>query len=153
MIRFGAAWRCLRAEPGTQSPARETLAASLAYHRRMIVYCCADLIFATKIGSTAASLGVPARPARDAEALDRRLRRVDDGKGNGPVQRVLVDMDLEQSALERIRQVKAFDPSIRVVAFGSHVAVELLEAARRAGADEVMARGSFTAALPGLLRG
>lgn len=118
----------------------------------MVVYCCSDLIFATRIGSTAGALGVPARPARSAEALDKRLRQVPDGKTNDPVSVVLVDMDLADQALAFIRQCKAFDARIPVIAFGSHVAVELLQAARDAGADQVMSRGSFTVQLPELLQ-
>ena len=44
-------------------------------------------------------------------------------------------------------------PSIggRVIGFGSHVDRELLDAARRAGCDQVLARSAFFARLPELL--
>jgi DNA-binding NarL/FixJ family response regulator len=116
------------------------------------VYCTTDLIFATRIRSTAESLGVPARPARDTAALDNRLRRVDDGKANDPVTGVMVDLEMGEAGLGLIEQVKAFDGGIPVVAFGSHVATELLQAARRRGADFVMPRSQFTMLLPDLLR-
>ena len=111
----------------------------------MLIYCCADLIFATKIGSTAQVLDLPARPARNPQMLADRL-------ADSPVTRVFVDMDLGEVGVAMIRQVKAHDTTIQVVAFGAHVAVDLLAAAREAGADEVMARGRFTAILPDLLR-
>jgi len=38
-----------------------------------------------------------------------------------------------------------------VVAFGSHVAAEVLQAARQRGADFVMPRSMFSASLPALL--
>jgi len=117
----------------------------------MIVYCCSDLIFATKIGSTADALSVGARPARNSESLAKRLEQVDDGKLNEPVEAVLVDMDLEEKGIELIQQAKAHDAELPVIAFGAHVAVELLESARAAGADVVMPRGQFTASLPGIL--
>lgn len=117
----------------------------------MIVYCCADLIFATKISSTAETLGVPTRPSRNAEMLRKRLERVDDGKLNEPVTAVFVDLDLEAVGLAMIEQVKAFDKSIPVVAFGAHVATEILQGAKDRGAEFVMPRGSFTANLPALL--
>jgi hypothetical protein len=42
---------------------------------------------------------------------------------------------------------------VRVLAFGPHVAVELFEKARAAGADEVLARGAFDRRLREILAG
>lgn len=117
----------------------------------MIVYACADLIFATKIRATAESLGVVTRPTRDAAALQKRLDRVDDGRANDPVSAVIVDTELGEAAPALIRQAKAHDPNLPVLAFGSHVAVDVLAAAKEAGADAVMPRSAFTAKLPALL--
>ncbi len=114
----------------------------------MIVYSCCDLMFATKIRSTAEALGVPSRPARDEEMLVKRLDQVDDGRVNDPVTGVLIDLDLGEDGLGLIEKVKAHDDTIAVVAFGSHVAADMLEAARQRGADYVMPRSSFTANLP-----
>src|SRR5690606_11822589 len=85
----------------------------------MIVYCCADLIFATKIRGTAEALGLPTRPVRNAEMLDARLQRVDDGKANEPVTALFLDLDTGEDGLLLIDRVKAFDPAIPVLAFGS----------------------------------
>ena len=117
----------------------------------MIVYSCTDLIFATKIRSTAESLGVSSRPTRDHKALAARLDQVDDGKLNEPVTGLLVDLDLGDRAIELIAQAKSRNPSPKVVVFGSHVATELLENARKHGADFVMARSAFTENLPDIL--
>lgn len=117
----------------------------------MFVYCCADLLFATKIRSTAEAMSLPCRPARDVEALLKRLQQVDDGKLNEPVTGVVIDMDLGETALALIETAKAHDPALPVVAFGAHVAVELLEMARQRGADFVMPRGMFTSTLPAVL--
>lgn len=117
----------------------------------MIVYCCPDLIFGTKIRSTAESMGVPARPARDAQAMANRLNRVDDGKANEPVTGVLVDLELGDAGLALLDQVKAFDAAIPVVTFGSHVATEILATAKERGADFVLSRGTFSAQLPTIL--
>ena len=117
----------------------------------MIVYCCSDLIFATKISSTAESLGLPSRPARNPQALRQRLSQVDDGKPHGPVTGVLIDLTLPDHALTLIQQAKAHCRDLPVVAFGSHVATALLESAREAGADFVMPRSSFTANLVDIL--
>ena len=117
----------------------------------MIVYCCADLMYATKIRSTCESLGVVSRPARNAEMLQARLEQIDDGKPNAPIAAVLIDLDLGEDALPLIQQVKAHSPGVPVIAWGPHVLVDLLEAAQQAGADPVMARGAFTAQLPGII--
>src|SRR5690606_24102766 len=107
----------------------------------MVVYCCADLIFSTKIRGTADALGLPTRPVRNAAMLDARLRRVDDGKPNEPVTAVFLDLDTGEEGLKLIDQVKAFDTSIPLLAFGSHVATDMLQAARERGADSVLSRG------------
>ena len=118
----------------------------------MIVYSCHDLIFATKISSTAQALNVACRPARDAEALRRRLERVDDGKVNETVTALLIDLDLGEQGLALIDQVKSHNAKVPVVIFGSHVETQMLEAAKTRGADFVMARSTFTATLPDILQ-
>lgn len=118
----------------------------------MIVYCCQDLLFATKIRSTAEELGIGARPARDAEALGKRLDEVDDGKLNERVMGVAIDLALGDAALALIAQAKAHATGPLVVAFGSHVAAQLLEAAAERGADFVLPRSAFTASLPQILQ-
>lgn len=104
----------------------------------MVLYAAADLIWASKVKATADALGVPCRPVRTREMLDARLT-------DSPVQALLVDLDKGEEGLDLIRYLRA-DPSrrtIRVLAWGPHVAKELLQAARDAGADEVLTRGAF----------
>lgn len=117
----------------------------------MIVYCCADLIFATKVRSTCDALGATSRPARNAEMLQKRLDRVDDGKANDPVALVLVDLDIGEPALELIATARAHDAELPIIAWGPHVAVDLLARANDAGATQSMARGAFTAQLPQII--
>ncbi len=117
----------------------------------MIIYCCRDLIFATKIRATAEALGVVTRPVRDARMLQHRLERVDDGKANDPVTAFMLDLDTGDDGLALLEQVKRFDPAIPAIAFGSHVATDLLRDARERGADLVLPRSAFTARLPELL--
>lgn len=118
----------------------------------MIVYCCADLIFSTKVRSTADALGAVTRPVRDAEMLQKRLECVDDGKPNEPISALMVDLDAGETGLAMIEQAKAHDATIPVIAFGSHVATKMLHDARQRGADFVMPRGQFTATLPDLVQ-
>ena len=117
----------------------------------MIVYCCEDLIFATKIRSTAEALGVETRPVRDSQMLRYRLERIDDGRPNDPVSALMLDLGLGETGLSLLEQVKRHDPNIPVIAFGSHVATELLEDARRRGAEFVFPRSTFVSRLPDLL--
>lgn len=115
----------------------------------MILYCAADLIWATKIKGTADALGVACRPVRNLEMLEARL--VDT-----PVRALIVDLESGDTGLGLIQRIKssadASQRSIKVVVFGPHVAVDRLQAARAAGADSVMARGAFNARLPEVLK-
>ena len=118
----------------------------------MIVFSCKDLIFSTKIRSTAEHIGVPARGAGTPELVLARLNQVDDGKLNQPVTGVLVDLDLGEKALAIIETIKQHTPAIPVIAFGSHVAVDVLQAASEKGADAVMPRSQFVVKLPEMLQ-
>lgn len=112
----------------------------------MILYHCADLIWATKIKGAADALGLAARPVRTVEMLEARLG---DSRPTG----LVVDLDASEAALALIGRARAEAGwGGRIVAFGPHVAVEALEAARRAGADAVMARGAFNARMSEVLR-
>jgi DNA-binding response OmpR family regulator len=55
-----------------------------------------------------------------------------------------------KSLIEQVKAAPANPP--RIVAFGSHVHVEKLAAARDAGCDEVMSRGQFFAQLDAVVR-
>ena len=115
----------------------------------MICFCAADLLWATRIKSTADALGISCRPTRNIEMLEARL--VD-----SPVRSLIVDLESEggMSLIQRLRGEGADERAraVRVLAFGPHVAVELFQQAKRAGADAVMARGAFSGRLPEILR-
>ncbi|MFK7789112.1 MAG: hypothetical protein AB8C95_06380 [Phycisphaeraceae bacterium] len=117
----------------------------------MIVYCCADLIFATKVRSTCDALSAVSRPARNAEMLQKRLDQVDDGKPNDAITLLLIDLDIGEPALELIQQARASKPDLNIITWGPHVAVDLLNRAGQAGASDVMTRGSFTSKLPEII--
>lgn len=67
----------------------------------------------------------------------------------------LVVFDLALSDLEPIGLVKRLralpNPPKRVIAFGPHVQEDLLETARQAGCDEVLARGQFHSTMDEIL--
>lgn len=115
----------------------------------MIVYEAADLIWATRIKSTADQLGIPCRPVRSVEMLEARLADSD-------VRAMIIDLDNPEVGLELIRTVRERESTtngtrIRVLAFGPHVAKQLFQEARDAGADEVLPRGAFDRSLPDIL--
>jgi len=115
----------------------------------MVLYFAADLIWASKIKATADALSVPCRPVRSIEMLDARL-------ADSSVRALIVDLESPQTALQLIQHLREPGASeahrgIRVVAFGPHVAKDQLQAARDAGADSVMTRGSFDANLDDVL--
>ena len=117
----------------------------------MLIYCCADMMFSTKVRATAEAEGVASRPARDADMLQRRLDRVEDGRTNDAVTGVIVDLEID-AALDLIEQVRQHDEALPIVAFGSHVLADRLRAARAHGADAALPRSAFTAQLPDLVR-
>ncbi len=105
-----------------------------------------DLICATKIASTARSLGVEVANVRTLDQLTERLSSNHDA---------LVLIDLEAPDLDPIHAIelcKQSEHQPRTIAFGSHVRTDLLGAARRAGADEVLARSGFVGRLPSMLQ-
>lgn len=116
----------------------------------MILFICADLLWATRIKSTAESVGVAARPVRTLEMLEARL-------ADSPVHALVVDLEAGDTGIgliERLRGEGASDDerAITVLAFGPHVMTDLFERARASGADRVVARGGFAAQLPQILK-
>jgi CheY-like chemotaxis protein len=106
-----------------------------------------DLIFTSKVVGTAGALGhrVLAAGAVDLAStlIEREQPRV-----------VFVDLSagdlVSPAALAAYRRLAA--PRTPFVAFGSHVDVQALAAARAAGCDPVLPRSRFSAELPDLIR-
>lgn len=102
-----------------------------------------DLIFATKIASTAGALERRVSMARTLERFGERLAEQPGA--------VVIDLDADVDVLAAIELCRSCVKPPLVIAFVSHVRADLIEAARRAGADEVMARSAFVTKLPGLI--
>src|SRR6185295_11192232 len=105
----------------------------------MILAAVDDLLFSSKIRTTAKQAGVDLVFARTpAEILAQSRARKPD----------LVIFDLNSAKAEPIATIAAMkhDPelaALRTLGFVSHVHTGLIEAARAAGIDEVMARSAF----------
>jgi DNA-binding response OmpR family regulator len=113
-----------------------------------VILLTVDLTVISTVDGAAARMGATCRAAsNDADAIARCARATAD----------LLVIDLGTPSLDvksLIEQVKATATSPpRIVAFGPHVHVEKLAAARDAGCDEVMSRGQFFAHLDAVLKG
>ncbi len=111
----------------------------------MPVVCCvvSDLIFATKIRSTAAALGVEVTIVRNRAAM---LSHLDDAAT------LILDLSLESDdAVELIRLARARPAAPTIITYCAHVDADLASEAEGAGADTVMPRSRFVVALPEIL--
>jgi len=113
----------------------------------MVLAIVDDLMFASKIKTAARQLGVTVAFARSSADALAAMR------ANTPA---LVILDLNNPRTDPLGTVAEMkrDPataSIRTLGYVSHVETDLIEAARQAGVDEVMARSAFTTKLAEIL--
>jgi DNA-binding NarL/FixJ family response regulator len=115
--------------------------------RADVVLVSRDLIFISKITGTARALGFGVAVAGNAALVSKTI---DDVKPKV----ILVDLAAgEPGKAEAIVSYrKAAGTEVPIVAFGSHVDIASLDAAREAGCREVMPRSRFTVELPDLIR-
>jgi CheY-like chemotaxis protein len=107
-----------------------------------------DLMFTSKIRTAATQLGVTVTFARSADAARAEMQK-------GAPSMVILDLNNARSdPLAFVRSMKANPElaSVPTVGFVSHVQTDLINAARQAGVDEVLARSAFTAQLADILR-
>lgn len=115
----------------------------------MVIVAVDDLMFASRIASTAKALGVEIAFARSPEAIVEAVRT------RAP-RLVIFDLNsVKVRPLEAVAALKADAAlaAVPTVGFVSHVQTELITAARAAGVDQVMARSAFVTQLPQLLQG
>ena len=113
----------------------------------MILVAVDDLLFSSKIRATAKQAGVQLTFARSPQEI------LDQARTMRPA---LVIFDLNSAKTDPIATIAALkaDPAlsaIRTIGFVSHVHTGIIDAARQAGTDEVMARSAFAANLPEIL--
>jgi CheY-like chemotaxis protein len=114
----------------------------------MILAVLDDLMFSSKIKTTAGQLGVTVTFARSADAAIAEMRK------SAPS---LVILDLNNARTNPLGIVASMkeDPalaSIPTVGYASHVQTDVINAAREAGVGEVLARSAFTFQLADILR-
>ena len=115
----------------------------------MILAVLDDLLFTSKIKTTANQLGVSVQFARSADGALAEMKK------SAPS---LVILDLNNPRTNPLAIVAGMkeDPSlasVKTVGYASHVQVDVINAARTAGVDDVMARSAFTANLAQILQG
>lgn len=112
---------------------------------RSVVALVTDLICSTRIASTARALRTPLKVVTSLDPLRSELT-------SGTVSCVLLDLSADGvDPYEVVPAAKDATVPARVVAYLPHARNKLAEAARRAGADEVLARSAFSTQLPALL--
>jgi two-component system chemotaxis response regulator CheY len=113
----------------------------------MILAIVDDLMFTSKIKTAAAQMGIGLTFARSGTAALDELRK-------SAYSLVILDLNSARAdPLGTVAAIKA-DPaltSIPIVGFVSHVRTDVIDAARQAGVDDVMARSAFTARLGEIL--
>jgi PleD family two-component response regulator len=114
----------------------------------MVLAIVDDLMFTSKIKTTAGLIGVPVTFARSRESALAEMRK------SAPS---LVILDLNSTRTDPLGTVSAMKENaalagIPTIGFVSHVQTELIEAARQAGVGDVMARSRFTARLAEILK-
>src|SRR5262245_8283504 len=119
----------------------------LDYDHIVILAILDDLLFTSKMRATAKQVGATLTVAKSRDAALAEMR------ANSPA---LVIFDLNNPRTDPLGIVAEMkgDPSlagIPTVGFVSHVHTELIEAARKAGVHDVMARSMFAERLPQIL--
>ena len=108
-----------------------------------------DLFFQAKVGTALQQLGIAAQVVPGAAPVHERLR-----SGSAPAL-VIVDLTLRSAdATSLIRDLRAapHGGAVPILAYGSHVAVEVRQRALEAGASQVVAKSEFSRRLPQLVR-
>jgi PleD family two-component response regulator len=119
----------------------------LDYDHRVILAILDDLLFTSKMRATAKQIGATLAVAKSRESALAEMR------ANTPA---LVIFDLNNPRTDPLGIVAEMrgDPAlagIATVGFVSHVHTELIDAARKAGVGDVMARSMFAERLPQIL--
>ena len=109
----------------------------------MILAVLDDLLFSSKMRTVAKQLGVALTFARSSAAALEEMRKA-------PPSLVIFDLDNPRTEpIATIAEMKAGPlAAIPTLGFVSHVKVDLIQAARDAGIDDVLPRSAFAGQLP-----
>ena len=113
----------------------------------MILAVLDDLMFSSKIKTTASQLGLTVTFARSAEGALAEMSKT-------PPSLVILDLNNTRTNPLGIVATMKQDPALRsvpTVGYASHVQVDVIKAAREAGVGEVLPRSAFTQRLADIL--
>jgi len=113
---------------------------------RTVVALVDDLLFQSKLAATARQVGVTLKMVTSPQALAEAIAA-------GDASLLIVDLNARSNPIEAVEQLRAAGCALPILAFLSHVQVELAERAHAAGCDEVMPRSKFTQNLAAILTG
>jgi len=107
-----------------------------------------DLFFRSKVRTTAKHLGIEIQFAATSEEMVAQATAL---------QPTLVIFDLNSQKMDAIATIAALKAdtktsALRAIGFSSHVHIELIAAARKAGADDVLPRSAFAGRLADILQ-
>jgi DNA-binding NarL/FixJ family response regulator len=107
-----------------------------------------DLFFRSKVRTTAKHLGIEITFAATSDEMVAQAKSL---------QPTLVIFDLNSSKMDAIATIAslkadAATSDLRAIGFASHVHTELIAAARKAGADDVLPRSAFAGRLAEILQ-
>ena len=110
-----------------------------------IVALVTDLMFSSRIMAEARAVGAKVKIVRSLESLNEQLT-------TGQFTTLIIDLNTDGiDVIEAIRATRNAASQTRMVCLVSHVQADLMQAAREAGAHEVMARSAFVTKLTALL--
>ena len=113
----------------------------------MVLVVVDDLIFRSKISTTAKAVGATIAAATTADAAVARARELSPSL-------VILDLDSVRTQPFEVLRRFAEEPdlvSIPTLGFVSHVHADVIRQARALGIGEVLARSAFVATLPDIL--
>lgn len=110
----------------------------------LVMVLCDDLFFASQIEGTAQQYSLSVRVVDSFGVVEQAIR-------SDNVARLIVDLELTGLNPNEVMAGLPVDARPFVLGFGPHVKKDRLEAARQAGFDDVVSRGSFSAHLREML--
>jgi len=103
-----------------------------------------NIFFQAKLLESAKQVGVEVRTCTTADALDAEIAKA-------TPRLVVVDLNARSGPFEALERLQAGGAKIPIIAFLSHVQVDLAERARAAGCIDVMPRSKFAQNLATIL--
>ena len=103
-----------------------------------------DIFFQAKLLESAKQVGVEVRACTTADALDAEIAKA-------TPRLVVVDLNARSGPFEALERLQAGGAKIPIIAFLSHVQVDLAERARAAGCIDVMPCSKFAQNLATIL--